>query len=97
MDFSEYDLVDDFELNEILWRSSRAWMHRYRHGAPRHRQSAGRAKVKRVETQRWPWRKHSKIFAAAASVEKTYLSGSTVERELPRMDKSLRVGVAPHS
>ena len=21
MDFSEYDLVDDFELNEILWRS----------------------------------------------------------------------------
>jgi hypothetical protein len=21
MDFSDYDLVDDFELNEILWRS----------------------------------------------------------------------------
>ena len=37
MDFSEYDRIDDFELNEILWRSIKGETPRAAGGPPGHR------------------------------------------------------------
>ena len=46
MDFSEYDRIDDFELNEILWRAVKG------KDAPLPRPSAGRSPIGRSRGSR---------------------------------------------